>query len=719
MRGFPSPKLRSSSSTKFPTRDSITSVPRSDVRIPVGESPLNPPKKSLFFRGSKASDAIPDSKSLLFNKNHEKFPKFIDPDRLCVILSQKDWFLMLNTEFKSIVAHLGPQSVVSVLQKLENPLFSLKFYIWASNLDDKFAKDRFVRKVLVELLWRKGPVVLSVELVNEIRSSTCGIITEDLLSILMCSWGRLGLGRYANEVFGQMSFLGLKPTTKIFNAVIDALVKSNSLDLAYFKFQQMPSENCSPDRFTYNILIHGVCRLGIVGEALRLVKQMERLGHTPNVFTYTMLVDGFCNAKKVDEAFRVLDMMARRKVAPSDATYRSLINGTFRCLETRTAYEMLCGLLERETALHEHACGTLLHCLSMNGMGGEAIDFIRRMSVKSYLPDTTVFGVVIACAVKNLGCAEVCELMDDFVGRGGRPGFNTYLTIITYLLQERKLTEADRFVNRMVLDELVCSVVSYNMLIDCFVKAEIMEIAMGVFKEMLKKGFLPNLVTYNTLISGHSKVGDVNMARDVLKMLLEHGFKPDVFTFSSIIDGLCRVYQIDDAFDCFHEMAEWGVPPNAVTYNILIRSLCIVGDVHKSMKLLKMMREAGIDPDVYSFNALILNFCKTKKMDKAQNLFDSMLRLGVVPDRYTYNAIIEALCDAHKIEEAKETLLTMEANDCAPDLHPYSLIINALSYMGRFQEAQELVSECEGRGISVDSLPTIKIEPKIEKVVNS
>ncbi|KAJ0976389.1 hypothetical protein J5N97_018354 [Dioscorea zingiberensis] len=550
MRGFPSPRLRSSLSKKLAAKDSIASAP-------IGKSPSDSSKKSQLFRVSKASGTIPESKSLFFDKTHQKSLTLIDPDRVCSILSQKDWFLTLNSEFKPIAVHLGSQSVVSLLQKQENPNFSLKFYVWVSNLDVKLAKDRFVRKVLVELLWRKGPVVLSVELVNEIRSSGCGI-TEDLLCILMCSWGRLGLGKYANEVFGQMPYLGLKPTTRIYNAVIDAMVKANSLDLAYLKFQQMPSDNCTPDRFTYNILIHGVCRSGIVEEALRLLKQMESTGQRPNVFTYTILVDGFCNAKKVDEAFGVLEMMARR---------------------------------------NEHACSTLLHCLSKDGMAREAIDFISRMGAKGYLPDTTVFGVVITSAVRSLGWTEV---------------------------------------------------------------------SMGLFEEMHKEGFLPNLVTYNTLISGHSKVGDVNMAKDVLKMLLEHGFKPDVFTFSSIMDGLCRVYQMDDAFDCFSEMVEWGVSPNAITYNILIRSLCIVAVIRKSMKLLKTMKEAGIDPDVYSFNALILNFCKMKKMDKAQNLFDSMLRLGVVPDRYTYNnAIIKSFCDAHKIEEAKETVQTMEANDCA------------------------------------------------------
>uniref|UniRef100_A0A803NCF6 Pentatricopeptide repeat-containing protein n=1 Tax=Chenopodium quinoa TaxID=63459 RepID=A0A803NCF6_CHEQI len=129
-----------------------------------------------------------------------------------------------------------------------------------------------------------------------------GVLGIRLLRILCVfligSWGRLGLAKYCVEIFGQISFLGLSPTTRLYNAVLDALIKSNSLDLAYFKFQQMTADYCKPDRFTYNILIHGVCKAGVVDEALRLVKQMTNLGYAPNVFTYTILIDGYCNANR-------------------------------------------------------------------------------------------------------------------------------------------------------------------------------------------------------------------------------------------------------------------------------------------------------------------------------------------------------------------------------------------------------------------------------------
>jgi pentatricopeptide repeat protein len=630
-------------------------------RSPLNSQSRNP--KSVYI--SKSS--IPVDKRTLSART-------IDHQYVSQSLSRKDWFLLLSHEVKARRIILNPQSVVSVLQTQENPLHSLKFYIWVSNIDPLFANNQSVRGVLANALYRKGPVVLSVELLQDIRSSGCRV-TEDLLCVLIGSWGRLGLAKYCAEVFGQISFLGLSPTTRLCNAVIDALVKANSLDLAYLKFQQMAADNCIPDRFTYNILIHGVCKIGVVDEALRLVKQMEVLGYSPNVFTYTILIDGFCNAKRVDEAFGLLETMMERNVRPSEATIRSLVHGVFRCVAPSKAFQLLSRFVEKKPVFCKLAYNTILYCLSNNSMAGEAARFLKDCGAKGHLPDSSMFNITMACLIKGLDLTETCEIFRSFIDRGVKPGFSTYLALIESTYKVGRSEDGNQFLDQMVKDGLVSNVFSYNMVIDCFCKANKMDRASETFKNMQHRGIDPTLVTYNTLISGYCKEGEIGKARELLVMLLEHGFKPDLFTFSSVIYGLCRVHQLGDAFDCFTEMVEWGIPPNAVTYNILIRSLCVTGDVARSMKLLRNMQANGIRPDTFSFNALIQSSCRLNEVEKAENLFASMMRLGLNPDNYTYSALIKALCKCGRSLEAKEMFHSMEANGCVPDSYTCNLIL--------------------------------------------
>ncbi|KAG8048943.1 hypothetical protein GUJ93_ZPchr0009g1725 [Zizania palustris] len=652
------------------------------------------PNLLLLRSGADRCLQIPP-RSHLYTESGGKPSLPADPARAASICAERDWFPRLNEEFAAALPRLGPRFVVRALRAAAagEPLLCVRLYVWASRFGSHFARDRSVRRELGDALWRRGPVVLSARLVAEVRGCGCEV-SEELLCVLIESWGKLGLGRYAQEVFVQMPRLGLKLSTAVYNAVIAASVRAGSVDSAYLRFQQMPADGCRPDCFTYNTLVHGVCRRGIVEEALRLVKQMEGEGIRPNVFTYTMLVDGFCNANRVDDAVRVLEKMKEKGVAPSEATYRTLVHGVFRCLGRDKAYRMFSEWLYREPSLHPSACHTVLYCLSKNDMAKAAVEFTKRMSSRGYLLDSTTFGTMIACASKCLDVSDQCELLDDFSENGGNPGFDVYIMIIKSLLSCKEVSKANHYLGHMVLKGLLSSVMSYNVVIDCFVKAGAVDRAVEIVRKMQEKGFQPNLVTFNTLISGYSKLGNLHNAKVVLKMLMEHGFMPDIITFTSLIDGLCHAHQLDDAFLCFEEIAEWGVRPNAQTYNVLMHALCSAGHVKKAIALLNKMKVGGITPDVYSFNALILSFCRMRKVDKAQNIFNAMVRFGVVPDSYTYNTLVKSLCDERRVNEAKEVLLARECSGSSTsDDQSYWPIVGALTKIGRFSEADKLMNK--------------------------
>ncbi|KAH9626431.1 hypothetical protein KSS87_004933 [Heliosperma pusillum] len=620
---------------------------------------------------------------------HKLAQKSIDHNTLNQILLRKDWYLLLNHELKAGRVILNPQSVVSILQNLENPIHIVRFYIWVLNINELFEKNQRIKGVFSNALYRKGPVLLNAELVQDVRNAGFRV-TEDFMCILIGSWGKLGLAKYCVEIFGQISLLGINPSTRLYNAVIDALIKSNSLNLAYLKFQQMSADCCRPDRFTYNILIHGVCKSGVVDEALRLVKMMERAGYAPNVFTYTILIDGYCNGNRVDDAFRLLETMRARKVNPSDATYRSLVHGVFRCVKSDKAFELLSGFVEKESVLPKIVCDTMLYCLSNKSMAMEAASFLRCCRKRGYVPDSGLFNIIVTCLINKVDVKTACGIVDSFLQLGLTLSLDTYLTLIETLFRGGYAEEGSRYLTQMFQAGLVLNVFSYNMLIDCLLKAKMTQEALDMYMQMQKGGISPNLATFNTLIDGHFKTAQTERARELLVMLLQHGFKPDIFTFSSVIDGLCRANKIDDAFDCFAEMKEWGVNPNTVTYNILIRYLSVIGDIGRSMVLFKKMKADGISPDKYSFNALIQSFCRRNKIEKALNLFRSMIALGLAPDNITFGALIKSLCDIGKFENAKEILFSMEANGYCLDSSSCDVLINMLLKLGKLKEAQDI-----------------------------
>ncbi|KAL6584171.1 hypothetical protein OROMI_003460 [Orobanche minor] len=655
--------------------------------------------------GDSSSTSISAPKSHISDCDRKFNSRPIDRGYITQILSRKDWFLLLNHEFGAERGNLNEQIVVSVLNNQERGICALRFYVWITYVSASLARNRSVRFALGNALYRKGPVLLTAELLQNIRDSGCRV-NEDLLCILIGSWGRLGLAKYCTEVFEQISYLGISPSTRLYNAVIDGLVKSNSLDLAYLKFLQMAVDNCKPDRFTYNILIHGVCKAGVVEEALRLVKQMETLGYSPNVFTYTILIDGYIKAKRIDEAFRLLEMMKARKVSQNRATYRSLVYGVFNSLSPIKAFELLSRWENSEPNLPQVVYDSMLYHLCDNSLAKEAAEFFRKADARGYVPGSSISNIAMTCMIKGLDLEETCKIFEYLVKRRVKIDLSICLALVEALYKSKNEERGNRYLRWILQEGLVNSVFSYNMVIDCFCRAEMMDRAIETLGKMTHKGFLPNVVTFNTLIAGYCKLKDVPKAREMVLMLIDHGFKPDLFTFNTIIDGLCQANQTVDAFNCFEEMVEWGIAPNAISYNSLIRSLCISGSASKAMKLLRKMQIDGVQPDIYTFNALIKKYCQDHKIDKAQRLLKSMLSLGLPPDNFTYIAFINALCECGRILEAKGLLTSMENNGCRPDAYTCDSFIEALVKSGKSQEATDVWLKYKRKGLTLKPVPS-------------
>ncbi|KAL9389340.1 hypothetical protein Peur_017945 [Populus x canadensis] len=74
----------------------------------------------------------------------------------------------------------------------------------------------------------------------------------------------------------------------------------------------------------------------------------------------------------------------------------------------------------------------------------------------------------------------------------------------------------------------------------------------------------------------------------------------DCFCKANVMNEAAKAFKVDDALGCFSEMVEWGISLNTVTHDILIRSLCVRGDAARSMKLLLDMQKHGKSLDILS-----------------------------------------------------------------------------------------------------------------------
>nr|XP_033509975.1 pentatricopeptide repeat-containing protein At1g09820-like [Nicotiana tomentosiformis] len=91
----------------------------------------------------------------------------------------------------------------------------------------------------------------------------------------------------------------IKPDTRIYNVVIDALCKDRMMDAAISLFEEMKQKGIPPDVITYNSLIDGLCKFGQLEKVRTLFLEMVNLNIYPDVQTLTIVTDGLCKDEKL------------------------------------------------------------------------------------------------------------------------------------------------------------------------------------------------------------------------------------------------------------------------------------------------------------------------------------------------------------------------------------------------------------------------------------
>lgn len=93
-------------------------------------------------------------------------------------------------------------------------------------------------------------------------------------------------------------------------------------------FDEMPRMGCERNLFTYNTIVYGFCKKGLMENARSIVdKMVESRVCLPDTATFATLIDGFCRIGSTVEEMKWFDEMGKRNVEPNLWTCNALING--------------------------------------------------------------------------------------------------------------------------------------------------------------------------------------------------------------------------------------------------------------------------------------------------------------------------------------------------------------------------------------------------------
>ncbi|KQJ86793.1 pentatricopeptide repeat-containing protein At3g22690 [Brachypodium distachyon] len=317
------------------------------------------------------------------------------------------------------------------------------------------------------------------------------------------------------------------------------------------------------------------------------------------------------------------------------------------------------------------------------------------------------------------------------------------------------------------------TVVSWNVLLDGFVRAGDLDAAWELFVEMTER----NVVSWNTVMVGFARLGRAQEAVELfVEMTTVYGLVPDEATmvgfvsavrnigllglgrsahgyvirrefsldgalgvglinmytrcgsmtaaylcFSSVtsknvehwtsaIGGFAAHGHPDMALRLFAEMRELGIEPNDVTFVAVLNACSHGGLVDEGFKYFNMMRKMGIRPSIQHYGCLVDLLGRAGFLEEAFNLASSLPK---DPGFVTWSSLLAA-CQTHgnvdMAEVAAQKLADAEPNHGSS----YVLLSNAYARAGQWEDLKRTRSRMEAhRAVKKPGLSWIEVDGSV------
>ncbi|XP_006342489.1 pentatricopeptide repeat-containing protein At4g38150 [Solanum tuberosum] len=134
-------------------------------------------------------------------------------------------------------------------------------------------------------------------------------------------------------------------------------------------------------------MLDGLCKDGLVQEAMKLFGLMREKGTIPEVVIYTAVVDGFFKAQKFDDAVRIFRKMQGNGIIPNAFSYGILIRGLSQGNRLDDAFEFCLEMLEAGHSPNVVTFVTLVDGFCKEKSLEDAQNMIKTVRQKGFIVD--------------------------------------------------------------------------------------------------------------------------------------------------------------------------------------------------------------------------------------------------------------------------------------------------------------------------------------------
>ncbi|XP_058093189.1 pentatricopeptide repeat-containing protein At3g04130, mitochondrial-like isoform X2 [Magnolia sinica] len=348
--------------------------------------------------------------------------------------------------------------------------WALGLFRWASSRPGYRHSPEAYDK-MVDILGKAKQIEKMWALVEEMRGG--GIITRNTVAKIMRRLAGAGRLKDAVKVFDELLVMGVEKDVESMNLLLDTLCKEKRVELAREVFLELKA-HITPNAHTFNIFIHGWCKVNRIDEAHWTIQEMKGYGVRPSVITYSTIIQAYCNQFNFCKVNELLDEMKIEGCSPNVVTYT-----------------------------------TIMHSLAKSQETEEALQIFERMKADGCKPDTVFYNSLIYILGKAGQLSKAVHVFEvEMCKNGISPNVSTYNTMISVFCHHSEERNALNVLREMEESGL-CKpdLLTYNPLLkQCFktgktdINLSKCESAYLLFEEMISQEITPRYRTCRVLL---------------------------------------------------------------------------------------------------------------------------------------------------------------------------------------------------------------------------
>ncbi|XP_062201384.1 pentatricopeptide repeat-containing protein At4g38150-like [Phragmites australis] len=153
-----------------------------------------------------------------------------------------------------------------------------------------------------------------------------------------------------DEIFRKMKETGLIPNAV---AMLDGLCKNGLVQDAMKLFGLMREKGAIPEVVIYTAVVEAFCKAAKLDDAVRIFRKMQGNGVIPNAFSYWLLIKGLCKGGRLDDAVAFCVEMFEAGLAPNAETFVGLVDAVCKTRGVDDAEKVVRSFQDRNFAIDE------------------------------------------------------------------------------------------------------------------------------------------------------------------------------------------------------------------------------------------------------------------------------------------------------------------------------------------------------------------------------